>query len=69
MANSFEEAVHHGYSVAEMAADMQAQADAARRLGCPTCRHVTDYHVTCLNMISNADSVKKCPYYRQEGKV
>lgn len=66
MGNAFEEAVHHGYSAAEMAADMQEQMDNMRRLGCNNCVYIKDYHYTCVNVISNADNYIKCPYFKKE---
>lgn len=68
MGNGFEEAMHHGYSAEEMAADMQEQMDVMRRLGCNNCTHLNDYHVTCFNILTNEEKYIKCPFFKEEKK-
>lgn len=61
MGNAFEEARHHGYSEADMAAEMKEMEDRMNALGCPKCKYIERNCTTC-NTIINDDMYQKCPY-------
>jgi hypothetical protein len=61
MGNAFEEARHHGYSEADMAAEMKETEDRMAFLGCMNCKYIERYSPTCDTII-NDDMYQKCPY-------
>lgn len=63
MSNPFEEAMHHGYSEADMAADMQEMEERMEHLGCKKCKYIDMYHPTCNGVIQG--SMAKCPYRKE----
>lgn len=61
MGNAFEEARHHGYSVADMEAEMKEMEDRMNALGCPNCKYI-EWNCTTCSTIINDDMYQKCPY-------
>lgn len=62
MSNDFENALHQGYSAADMAADMAEVEARTNELGCYCCRYGQEYHPTCNNII--AGCLGRCPYFK-----
>ena len=61
--SDFENAVHHGYTAADMAADQAEATQRMKALGCFSCRYGTLYHPTCNRIIQG--SLMKCPYFKE----
>jgi hypothetical protein len=65
MGNAFEEARRHGYSEADMAAEMKETEDRMAFLGCMNCKYIERNCTTC-NTIINDDMYQKCPYRKNK---
>ena len=68
MSDAFEEAKHHGYSAADMAADMQEIKDRMEMLGCPICKYRNLTSHTCDAVIKDELGIYKCgcPFWKKE---
>ena len=64
MVNSFEDAMHQGFSASEMADEMRELRERCQNLGCETCMYRNMAHPTCYRIIKNED-LEKCPYYKE----
>lgn len=64
MSNPFEEAMHQGYSAADMVADMNEMQERMNHLGCEGCKYGILYHPTCNGIIQG--SMAKCPYRKEK---
>lgn len=61
--SDFENALHQGYTAAEMAAD---EAEAIQRmgaLGCGICRYRLGHYMVCATIIMG--DYDKCPYHKE----
>ena len=59
MGNGFEEAMHQGFSAAEMAADMKEMEDRCEALGCLSCLYRDRYAAICGRVIDEDDLYSK----------
>ena len=64
MGNGYEEAMHQGYSAADMAADMEEIEKRVEGLGCRICKYRDWNSRTCDNVISGF--LERCPYFKKE---
>ena len=67
MGNAFEDAMHNGYSVADLEADQKEAEQRAKELGCYDCGYSSIYHPTCNAM--REGTLAKCPYFKKAGAV
>lgn len=61
--SDFENALHQGYTAADMAADVEEATQRMNALGCFSCRYGKIAHPTCRGVIKG--SLMKCPYRKE----
>ena len=65
MGNGFEEAMHQGFSAAEMAQEAQEQMARVNSLGCLSCLYRDRNAAICGRIIEDDDLYSKCPYRKE----
>ena len=67
MGNGYEEALHQGYSAADMAADMEEMEKRMQDIGCFDCKYRDRNSRTCDVVIRDeSGTYQRCPYYKKE---
>ena len=67
--SNFEEAMHNGYSRADLASDMQEKEKRCQTLGCPTCAYRNRISVSCDYVIEQDTIYEKCPYRKEDNNA
>ena len=65
MSDPFEEARHHGYSAADLAADMKELEERCEALGCDSCSYRDGNYAICVRVIEDEKLYKYCPYKKE----
>lgn len=66
MVNNFEEALHQGYSAADMVADIKENEERCMQLGCGECKYRYHNSPTCDMIFRESAIYARCPYFRKE---
>lgn len=65
MGNAFEEAMHQGYSAADLSADMEEFTERLQEIGCFTCIYRERNSSTCSVVLNEDKLYPKCPYRKE----
>ena len=66
----FEEAIHQGFSRADVAQEIKEMDERMNHLGCRECFHLPEGSSVCDMIIRRDDAFKDCPYFfkKEENK-
>lgn len=67
MANAFEQAMHHGFSRAEMAQEMMEIHQRMIDLGCVACQHNKENSPVCACIIAHDEKYDSCMFLSKGG--
>ena len=63
MSNAFEDAMHQGFSRADMAQELMELEKRMHGLGCDTCQHQCENAPTCNTIINHPEKFFSCGFY------
>ena len=67
MSNSFEDAMHQGFSRADMAQEVEEMEKRIEELGCHLCKYSKRSIRTCETIIEDVEGIyPRCPYFKKE---
>lgn len=64
--NNFEEAMHHGFSRADVAQEIKVLDERMHQLGCNSCFHAKENSPVCDCIIRHDEKWDSCNFYAKE---